>query len=216
MAKADAESQTITLNEDEAPEEEGSKPRIVAEGGLERLQIMAEFTQGLQKRGGNIKTVEKDINKEKKQAINDILNLAYAAKVRAGKWMLFCTPGEVNEIWSVVARATANNELGIAAKVEPKPEEEDSRKDRLVCVYTADFRDTADVGRVLQKLREMKLVEAKGRPIYYKPGTFPMLVVLRWEEFRLTSVTTDAFTYIGIASGNPWGLRSSIYNSNEF
>lgn len=170
VAKADGESQTITLNEDEAPEEEGSKPRIVAEGGLERLQIMAEFVQGLRKRGGNISTVEKDITKEKKQAVSDILNLAYAARVRPGKWMLFCSPGEVNEIWSVVARATANNELGIAAKVAPRPEDGDVRKDRLVCVYTKDFRDREDVGRVLQRLREMKLVEAKGRPLYYKPG----------------------------------------------
>lgn len=84
--------------------------------------------------------------------------------------MLFCPPDEVNEVWEIVAKATANNELGIAAKVAPKPEDEDPRKDRLICVYTTDFRDKADVGRVLQKLRELRLVEARGRPIYYKPG----------------------------------------------
>ncbi|KAL2210737.1 DUF1917-domain-containing protein [Sarocladium strictum] len=195
VAKGEGDSQTITLNEDEAPEEPGSRPRVVAEGGLERLQLMTEFMNGLRKRGGSSTAVEKDINKERKQAVDDILNLAHAARVRAGKWMLFCPPGEVNDIWSAVARATANNELGIAAKVAPKSEDEDPRKDRLVCVYTADFRDREDVGRVLQRLRELKLVEAKGRPIYYKP---------------------DAFTYIGIASGNPWELRSSIYSSKEF
>ena len=84
--------------------------------------------------------------------------------------MLFCPPAEVNEVWEIVAKATANNELGIAAKVAPKPEEEDPRRDRLICVYTSDFKDKADVGRVLQKLRELRLVEARGRPIYYKPG----------------------------------------------
>ena len=84
--------------------------------------------------------------------------------------MLFCPPGEVNEVWRIIAKATANNELGLAAKVAPKPDNDDPRKDRLICVYTADFKDKPDVGRVLQKLRELRLVEAKGRPIYYKPG----------------------------------------------
>lgn len=86
--------------------------------------------------------------------------------------MLFCPATEVNEVWEIVAKATANNELGIAAKVAPRSPLEDPRKDRLLCVYTADFSDTADVGRVLQKLRELKLVEARARPIYYKPGKF--------------------------------------------
>lgn len=84
--------------------------------------------------------------------------------------MLFCSVSEVNEVWAIVAKATANNELGIAAKVAPRSETEDPRKDRLVCIYTIDFKDKVDVGRVLQRLRELKLVEARGRPIYYKPG----------------------------------------------
>lgn len=175
---------------------------------------MAEFMNGLRKRGGTSAAVEKDINKERKQAVDDILNLAHAARVRAGKWMLFCPPGEVNDIWSAVARATANNELGIAAKVAPKPEDEDPRKDRLVCVYTADFRDKQDVGRVLQRLRELKLVEAKGRPIYYKPGMSRVILATPWPPH--IDILVDAFTYIGIASGNPWELRSSIYNSKDF
>lgn len=69
-----------------------------------------------------------------------------------------------------MAKATANNELGIAAKVLPRQEDEDPRKDRLICVYTADFMDKTDVGRVLQRLRELRLVEARSKRIYYKPG----------------------------------------------
>lgn len=75
-------------------------------------------------------------------------------------------------MWEIVAKATANNELGIAAKVAPRSPLEDPRKDRILCIYTTDFGDKADVGRVLQKMRELKLVEARGRPIYYKPGKF--------------------------------------------
>jgi hypothetical protein len=84
--------------------------------------------------------------------------------------MLFCTPHEVNEVWAAVAKATAANELGIAAKVAPRMLDEDRRKDRLICVYTSDFRDRTEVGRVLRKLRQLGLVEGNGRHIYYKPG----------------------------------------------
>jgi len=101
--------------------------------------------------------------------------------------MLFCTPAEVNDVWDIIAKATANNELGIAAKVAPRPVDEDSRKDRLICVYTADFADKADVGRVLQRLRELRLVEIRGRPIYYKPGESCFGVVCQKIEADISS-----------------------------
>ena len=124
--------------------------------------------------------------------------------------MLFCPPGEVDAIWDIVAKATADNELGIAAKVAPQPQVGDVRRDRLMCVYTADFSDTANVYKVLQKLRELRLVEARGRGIYYKPGMRATVTCL---EERETDASVDAFTHIGIGHGNPWGLRASIYSS---
>ncbi|KAM0427195.1 hypothetical protein ACHAPT_007622 [Fusarium lateritium] len=194
VEKAMAQNQLSRGNEDEAPEEEGSRTALVIEGGYERLQIVSRFMEGIKMSGQPLAVQEREVNKEKKMAADDILRLAHAAKVRAGKWMLFCPPAEVNDVWDIVAKATANNELGIAAKVAPKPVDEDSRRDRLICVYTTDFTDKADVGRVLQRLRELRLVEARRRPIYYKP---------------------DAYTYIGIASGNVWGLKASIYSSSD-
>ena len=172
VPKLQAESQSMPLNEDEAPSEVSSKPMLVAQGGLERLRLMTELSDMLRARGGNISAIEKGVNKERKEAVADILMLSHAARVCTGKWMLFCHPGEVNDIWSAVARATAFNQLGIAAKVAPKPEDGDSQKDRLICVYTRDFQDKEDMGRVLQKLRELRLVEARGKPIYYKPGSY--------------------------------------------
>jgi hypothetical protein len=84
--------------------------------------------------------------------------------------MLFCDAHVVNVMWETVARATANNELGIAAKVAPR-DGENPKKERLICIYTNDFKDRQDVGRVLQRLRELRLVESRGRLLYYKPGT---------------------------------------------
>lgn len=84
--------------------------------------------------------------------------------------MLFCDPSEVNEVWSVVARYTATNELGIAAKVAPFPEDGDIGKYRLIYIYTKDFTDMKDVSRVAQKMKDLGLIDSRGRGIYYKAG----------------------------------------------
>lgn len=87
------------------------------------------------------------------------------------QWMLFVEPTSVNEVWASVAQATARNELGIAAKVAPR-EERGSPRERLVCIYTYDFRDKDDIARVLHRLRQLELVRDRtgGKPIYYKAG----------------------------------------------
>ncbi|KAM3498192.1 hypothetical protein MY10362_008478 [Beauveria mimosiformis] len=54
--------------------------------------------------------------------------------------------------------------------------------------------DKVDIGRVVQRLKELGLADGKSKRIYYKP---------------------DVFTYLGISGGNPWGLKASIYNSSE-
>lgn len=82
--------------------------------------------------------------------------------------MLFIEQTDVNAVWSAVAKATAKNELGIAAKVAP--DEGDTRKHRLICIYTEDFTDMKDVARVLSKLKDLGVFEARGKPIYYKCG----------------------------------------------
>lgn len=95
------------------------------------------------------------------------------------QWMLFIEPAFVNEVWERVAQATARNELGIAAKVAPR-EERGSARERLVCIYTYDFRDRDDVARVLHRLRQLELVRdrASGKYIYYKAGGFCLLYIL--------------------------------------
>jgi hypothetical protein len=82
--------------------------------------------------------------------------------------MLFISNNTVNAVWSVVAKATANNELGVAAKVAPYDPLSDQRSPRLICIYTKDFTDMEDITRVVSKMRDLGLVEMKGRPIYYK------------------------------------------------
>lgn len=116
----------------------------------------------------------------------------------SGKWMLFPTAEDVNSQWAIVAEATVNRELGTAAKVAPNSGDGD-RTPRLICVYTKDFSDMEDVKRVLSRMVELGLVKQKGaageeRGIYYK---------------------ADAFTELGISSGNEWGLKASLYASKD-
>jgi len=92
--------------------------------------------------------------------------------------MIFCPYEEVNEVWEVIARATVGNELGIAAKVAPRdPEDTGDRKVRLICIYTKDFNDAADVTRVVTKLKNFGLID-RGKALYYKCGKYQTLVIL--------------------------------------
>lgn len=83
--------------------------------------------------------------------------------------MLFPTPDHVDATWAIISRATAKGQLGIAAKVAPRAVFAPT-KAHLICVYTKDFSDIADVRRVLRRMKELELVKAEGRPIYYKAG----------------------------------------------
>lgn len=82
--------------------------------------------------------------------------------------MIFCDNTDVNAVWGVVARATANNELGIAAKVAPFGG--NAREPHVICVYNRNFRDMPEITRILHKLKDLGIVERSGKAIYYKCG----------------------------------------------
>ncbi|KAI0431261.1 hypothetical protein F5Y09DRAFT_199595 [Xylaria sp. FL1042] len=190
-SRNEAENQRVPGGEDEAPEEKGADLATLIQAGKERLHFASSFIHDFRKPGLSNALITQETKKAGKDAAKDILGLAKGLRVTCGKWMLFCTAFEVNEVWEVIAQATAKNQLGIAAKVATKSNL-DQRTERLICVYTADFSDTKDVTRVAKKLKQLGLV--KSRPLYYKP---------------------DAYTYLGIASGNPWEIRPSIYDTRS-
>jgi len=69
----------------------------------------------------------------------------------------------VDEVWARVSEATGRGELGIGAKVSTllnnalSPHNEDGL--HVVCVYTADCRDLADVAHVLSRLRLLGITQ---------------------------------------------------------
>lgn len=191
-SQAEAENQRVRGGEDEAPEDEGADLARLIQAGEERLHFASSFiTQSSQTPGASKALATREAKKAGLDAAKDILELAKGLRVTCGKWMLFCSAFEVNDVWETIAKATANNELGIAAKVAPK-NSSDQRTVRLICVYTADFSDKKDVTRVAKRLKQLGLV--KNKPLYYKP---------------------DAYTYLGIASGNPWEIRPTIYDTRS-
>ena len=107
--------------------------------------------------------------------------------------MLFPHERDVNEVWRTVCEGVEAGRLGTGAKVATA--EIGRSPTRLICVYTGDFTDVADVGRVLLGLVELGLGPADmSREIMYK---------------------CDAYTYLGIYRGNEYGLSQSIWGSSE-
>ncbi|KAJ8125500.1 hypothetical protein O1611_g8138 [Lasiodiplodia mahajangana] len=191
-SKAEAENQQIRGGEDEAPEDEGADLATLIKAGQERLHFASSFIDQFRQPGLSNSFTLQESKKAGMDAANDILELAKNLRVTCGKWMLFCTVFEVNDVWEIIAKATVKGELGIAAKVAPRIEGDQRRRERLICVYTADFSNIPDVTRVARGLKELGLVRRK--PLYYKP---------------------DAYTYLGIASNNTWGIKASIYDTRS-
>jgi hypothetical protein len=108
---------------------------------------------------------------ERKALEESICATAKERNCTTGKWMLFLTSENVDDVWEKVAIGTAEGQLGIAAKVSTVDIEMSNGGDMtwLVCIYTKDFINKEDVKRVIVKLVELGLVN-KRRPVSYKCG----------------------------------------------
>ena len=126
---------------------------------------------------------------------SSLQSLAKAKHFISGKWMLFPSPEMVDKTWADIARSTWNGRLGSAAKVAVEAETKGyGPESHLICVYTEDFSDRADVRRVLEGLKDLGMLKGT-KNIYYK---------------------TDMYTYLDVSGGNKYGLKASLYRSSEF
>jgi hypothetical protein len=85
--------------------------------------------------------------------------------VRSGKWLIFRSSQEIDEVWAKVKQAVEDGRLGDQAKVataRPNPNGREGR--RVICVYTYDSEDCGDVRRIREELRRLGIDE----PIPYK------------------------------------------------
>ena len=82
----------------------------------------------------------------------DVCNFAldaFPGASTSGKWMLFVNANHINHMWSLIRDGVHAGRLGHVAKTGPVNGE---RTRFLICVYTSDFRDMQDVGRVYKEL----------------------------------------------------------------
>jgi hypothetical protein len=76
---------------------------------------------------------------------------------RPGKWLIFVSRSRIDALWDEVRRAVEKGRLGHAAKVStalPDPMSPNPKK-HVVCVYTGNEDDPADVRRVRDALRQL-------------------------------------------------------------
>lgn len=83
---------------------------------------------------------------------------------RSGKWLIFVPRDRVDAVWTTIKKAVKAGELGTSAKVSTARGTPDPTKERVICVYTVDYKDLDDVGRVRDRLFEL----GWQRTLYYK------------------------------------------------
>ena len=70
----------------------------------------------------------------------------------SGKWLVFISSDEVDNLWGRVVKSTLAGTLRISAKISTR-DEEDLDFRHVICVYNADYRSMVEVNRVRDGLR---------------------------------------------------------------
>jgi len=80
---------------------------------------------------------------------------------RSGKWLIFVDRNDNDAVWATIKEATEAGRLGGSAKVattKPNPYATDP-KTNVICVYTYDWTDEADVRRIRTELRSLGITQ---------------------------------------------------------
>ena len=83
-----------------------------------------------------------------------------AATSNSGKWLIFVPISQIDEVWTKIKHATEDGRLGDSAKAataKPNSNATDPAT-KVICVYTYDWTDKADVSRIRQDLRALGIV----------------------------------------------------------
>ena len=118
--------------------------------------------------------------KDKQACVDSLLETAKQQGLTSGKWMVFVMPAVADAVWADVARATAEGELGSDAKIAPTLGTE--KPAVLCCAYVHDFRNRAELKRVLLAFRA--LMEKHGVEVTagFKPDVLTHLGITKGEE----------------------------------
>lgn len=91
-----------------------------------------------------------------------------------GKWLLYVSTAQIDEVWKKIASSTFNGKLGVDTKVSTPIQAASSGK-YVICVYTKNCLDLNDVNRVRERLRQLGFVAR----LYYKPDIYTYLNIYK-------------------------------------
>ena len=123
--------------------------------------------------------------------VSDVDKLAERFNVRAGSWLVIVPSNKVDTLWRRIVESTLAGVLGDSAKVHFRSDLKNNTPGPGVyniCIHNADYRFAPDVSRVRDRLRRLGINDR----LTYKP---------------------DIYTYLGISTGNFWGIPPARYAS---
>lgn len=83
---------------------------------------------------------------------------------RSGKWLIWLSPETIDRYWVKIRDAVRAGKLGDQAKVSTHRALSEQRPRYVICVYSYDYNDVADVMRIREELRKLGIQ----REIIYK------------------------------------------------
>lgn len=95
--------------------------------------------------------------------------LADQSGLVVGKWLIYASPENINDVWKTIASSTLRNELGIGTKVSTAPKE----GEHVICVYTRNYLDVDDVKGVRKRLAQLGFAKR----LFYKPNIYTYLKI---------------------------------------
>ncbi len=76
---------------------------------------------------------------------------------RSGKWLVFVKKERLDDLWAQIKQAAEEGRLGDAAKTSTARTNANAKDSAagVICVYTYDWTDEADVKRIREELRAL-------------------------------------------------------------
>jgi hypothetical protein len=91
----------------------------------------------------------------------------YNYTLKSGKWLIFIDVSNLDFVWQKIADATEKGLLGLSSKASTSKENPNSPNQniKVICIYTYNSDDVADVSRIAWNLYKLGVV---GKVLNYK------------------------------------------------
>ncbi|KAH3763530.1 hypothetical protein Pelo_4610 [Pelomyxa schiedti] len=124
--------------------------------------------------------------RQQRVGLGDVMQLAVEYGCVSGKWLLFADTARVNDTWGKLRQSIQSDPRSVLALAKVSTTPGQGGRSHVICVYTPDFTDEADVMAHRRQLHALGF-HAK---LTYKP---------------------DIYTHLGIYRKNRWGIPPHAY-----